>query len=100
MPYYVKDPKRDPNFDNHPYKQLEPEGTRAIVQLLQHWSSTETWKPKGPSNPYLWFLVPQKARKSHNRESLSPLGKLILALAVTLMVTLGLRRPVDRLTEP
>ena len=20
MPYYNKDPKRDPNFDNHPYK--------------------------------------------------------------------------------
>ena len=19
MPYYIKDPKRDPNFDNHPY---------------------------------------------------------------------------------
>ena len=25
MPYYIKDPKRDPNFDNHPYRnRLRP----------------------------------------------------------------------------
>ena len=22
MPYYTKDPKRDPNFDNHPYSKV------------------------------------------------------------------------------
>ena len=32
-------------------------------------------KPKGPSSPYLWFWVPNKALKSCNREYLDPLGK-------------------------
>ena len=31
--------------------------------------------PKGPSSPYLWFLVPKKARKFYNREHLDPLCK-------------------------
>ena len=28
--------------------------------------------PKGPSNPYLWFLVPIKAPESLNNEYLDP----------------------------
>ena len=23
VPYYIKDPKRDPNFDNHPYENIQ-----------------------------------------------------------------------------
>ena len=32
MPYYNRDPKRDHNFDNHPYDQEQPE-TAVHLQL-------------------------------------------------------------------
>ena len=31
MPYYNRDPKRDPNFDNHPYDHLGLEADCALV---------------------------------------------------------------------
>ena len=34
MPYDFKDPKRDPNFDNHPYS-IVPCGDEAISLLVQ-----------------------------------------------------------------
>ena len=26
VPYYIRDPKKDHNFDNHPYEHMEPQG--------------------------------------------------------------------------
>ena len=32
MPYYNRDPKRDPNFDNHPYKSFDLEDRACAVE--------------------------------------------------------------------
>ena len=40
-------------------------------------SSCERNYPKGPSSPYLWFLIPKKALKSYNREYFGPSGSAL-----------------------
>ena len=32
-PYYIKDPKRDPNFDNHPFKRKDTRAGRFLQGL-------------------------------------------------------------------
>ena len=36
--------------------------------------------PKGPSTPYLWFLIPKTALKSYCKEYVDPLGRVISPL--------------------
>ena len=50
MPYYVKDPKRDPNFDNHPFGGLNRFRTmnRQVARLPRGKASPRVVEPSSP----------------------------------------------------
>ena len=41
MPYYIKDPKRDPNFDNHLYETHNKDPEKGC-RFLRAWAALES----------------------------------------------------------
>ena len=51
MPYYIKDPKRDPNIDNHPYEPSSNKAwdgrTELRVDHLRHFLYSHSFQGNG-----------------------------------------------------
>ena len=64
MPHYTKDPKRDHNFDNHPYREpiLMPRENRSNqaeeCKTCEESASSESFQPRSSTIKLLELLIP------------------------------------------